>query len=285
MIQHSLVIDGVRTPCLDTGGGKPGEAVVFVHGNPGLGADWLPFMEDIAPFARCLAPDMPGFGAADKPADFDYTVAGYARHLDALLAEREIERAHLVLHDFGGPWGLAWAAQHPDRIASLTLVNVGVMREYRWHYMARIWRTPLVGEFFLATTTRAGFHLALKHGNPRGLPREFVDRMYDHFDRGTRRAILKLYRATSDLGGAAEALRAALAPADFPCLVIWGRRDPYVSSRYAEEQREYFPRAEVVYLEDSGHWPFADNPEAFRAALLPFLRGLHRMADLKPRQL
>ncbi len=272
MFQHSLVIDGVRTPCYDTGGGHPGEAVVFVHGNPGLGADWVPFMTDLAPFARCLAPDMPGFGAADKPADFDYTVDGYARHLDQLLAARKVTRAHLVLHDFGGPWGLAWAALRPERVASVTLVNIGLLRDYRWHYLARIWRTPLLGELFQAATTRLGFHLALRHGNPRGLPKAFIDRMYDHFDRGTRRAILRLYRATNQISGAAETVHAALRPRDLDCLVIWGKADPYLPWRYAEAQRETFPRAELVYLEDSGHWPFADHPQAFAAALLPFLR-------------
>ncbi len=274
--QHPLVVNGHRTPCWDSGGDAP-TAVVFVHGNPGCGADWLPFMRELAPDLRCLAPDMPGFGGADKRDDFDYTVAGYASHLDALLAERGVERVHLVLHDFGGPWGLAWAAGAPQRVASVTLVNIGIMPGYRWHYMARLWRTPIVGELVMATTSRPGFALALKHGNPRGLPAAFIESMYRHYDRGTRRAVLRLYRATSDLNGAAEALHAALGPRNLPCLVIWGEADPYVPARYAEVQRETFPRAEVVILPDSGHWPFADNPRAFADALLPFLR--HHAGD------
>src|SRR3712207_8281220 len=48
-----------------------------------------------------------------------------------------VRRAHLVLHDFGGMWGLHWAADHPDRFASATLVGIGVLRDYRWHSLAR----------------------------------------------------------------------------------------------------------------------------------------------------
>ena len=80
-----------------------------------------------------IAPDLPGYGSADKSDRFNYTVDGYARHLGGIIDQLGIYRAHLVLHDFGGPWGLTWAAQHPDRFASVTLINSGVLRGYRWH--------------------------------------------------------------------------------------------------------------------------------------------------------
>lgn len=271
MQQQQLIINGHRTPCYDSNGDAT-SVVLFLHGNPGCGADWLPLMDEVSGFARCLAPDMPGFGRADKRDDFDYTVAGYAAHLEALRVERGVERLHLVLHDFGGPWGLAWAAGHPQQVASVTLINIGIMRGYRWHYLARLWRTPLVGELVQATTTRLAFRLSLEHGNPRGLPRAFVDTMFDNYDRATRRAVLKLYRATGNPDDGAALVHAALRPLDLDCLVVWGPCDPYVPWRYAEAQRETFPRAEVVLLADSGHWPFVDNAPATAAAIVPFLR-------------
>ena len=268
--RYTLDVDGLGTPCLVAGAGT--EAVVFVHGNPGAGEDWRALVEQAGEFMLAVAPDMPGFGRAAKPADFDYTVEGYARHLDALLQAMGIQRVHLVLHDFGGPWGLAWAAAHPAQVGSVTLINTGVLRGYRWHFLARIWRTPLLGELFQAITTRAGFRLLLKWGNPRGLPPAFADRMFDDFDAGTRRAVLRLYRATSDIDGYAAQATAALRPHSLPALVIWGEADPYLPSRFAVQQRETFPDAEVVRLPDSGHFPFADHPQAVAAALLPFLR-------------
>jgi pimeloyl-ACP methyl ester carboxylesterase len=250
------------------------EAVVFVHGNPGSRRDWDDLLSRVAPAGRGLAPDMPGFGRAQKPRDFDYTVDGYARFLGGALEQLGVERAHLVLHDFGGPWGLAWAAAHPEQFASAVLINTGALIGYSWHYLARIWRTPVVGEVFQATTNRSGLRTALRHGNPRGLPRAFVDRMYDDMDAGTSRAILSLYRATDDPGASGRVLADMLRPLDRPALVVWGAHDPYIPVEMADRQREAFPRARIEILEDSGHWPFADDPDGVGRVVEPFLRSV-----------
>jgi pimeloyl-ACP methyl ester carboxylesterase len=274
-----VTVNNVRSPVVDVGS-RSSEAVVFVHGNPGSRLDWTQLIDMVSRFARAVALDMPGFGDADRPVDFEYSVEGYTRHLAGALDQLCVSRAHLVLHDFGGAWGLAWAAAHAAQVGSLTLINIGVMEGYRWHYLARIWRTPVVGEMFMATTTRAGFTLLLKHGNPRGLPKPFVDQMWTHFDRGTRRAVLRLYRATSNVDRLFSRLREALTGLDVPVLVIWGKHDPYVPVRYAERQREVFPSAEVTVLDDSGHWPYADNPDAVARLMIPFLK---RQVDRSPR--
>lgn len=268
---REIVVGGIRSPVLESGPADAREAVLFVHGNPGSSRDWEDLVSRVGAFARAIAVDMPGFGQADKPDDFEYTVLGYAKHLDAMLGALGVDRVHLVLHDFGGPWGLAWAAQHLGALASLTLVNIGIMRGYRWHYMAVIWRTPVLGELAQLTATRAGFRLLLKHGNPRGLPRRHIDRMYDDYDRRTRRAVLRLYRSTQP-NDAAASLAAALRLFSGPVLVVWGRHDPYVAVEYAEQQREVWPQAAVQLLDESGHWPMLDDPERTAAAIIPFLR-------------
>src|SRR3954470_20703831 len=260
--EGSVVVAGVRTRYLHAGPGDSDEAVVFVHGNPGPAEDWRRLVARVGPFARAVAPDMPGFGGSDKPDRFVYTVDGYARHLGSLLDRLGVRRAHLVLHDFGGPWGLAWAADHPDRVASVVLCNVGVLRDYPWHWLARIWRTTGLGEAFLRSTTRRGLQLVLRQGNPRGLPLEAVERMHRAArEPAARAAVLRLYRAT-DLAAVAEDLHRRLPGDRWPVLVVWGARDPYVPVRWADRQRETFPRAEVRVLADSGHWPMLDSPVA-----------------------
>lgn len=270
--QYCKVVNDCRTPYLQAGRKRSTEAVVFVHGNPGSGQDWADLASRVGVFARVIAPDMPGFGQAEKPENFDYTVPGYAAHLDALLEDLGVERAHLVLHDFGGPWGLAWAAMNRDRLASLTLINSGLMLGYRWHFAARIWRLPLVGEAFQRLTTKPLFEALVNFRAVRRLPEAFVQRMYQDYDQGTRRAVLRLYRATSDLDGMARHMIDALSGLDIPVLVLWGARDAFVPKRYAGVQQEVFPQAQVHLLPDSGHFPFADDPEGVAEKLLPFLR-------------
>ncbi len=265
-----MTVRGVGSPYLEAGVGR--EGAVFLHGNPGSGEDWRALVEAAGEFMAAVAPDMPGFGKADKPADFDYTIDGYARHLDAMIEHLGLARVHLVLHDFGGPWGLTWAALHPQKVASITLINTGVLPGYRWHYLARIWRTPLLGEVFMAITTRMAWRWLLKLGNPRGLPLAFVDQMFDNFDAGTRRAVLKLYRATGDIEGYTARITQALQPLDLPALVVWGAGDIYLPTWLAAAQRRAFPGAEIEMLLDSGHFPLVDNPERVVDVVGTFLR-------------
>jgi cis-3-alkyl-4-acyloxetan-2-one decarboxylase len=265
-----IVLNGVRSPVLQAGRSDVGEAVVFVHGNPGPAADWRDLVERVALFARAIAPDMPGYGGADKPRDFAYTIEGYATHLARVLDRFGIRRAHVVAHDFGGPWALAWAARHPEALASATLLNTGVLLDYRWHRYARIWRTPIVGELFQASTSRSGFRLLVGRENPR-LTREQLDRIYAAARPwGCKRAVLKLYRATPEraLGAPVHALRALNRPA----LVIWGTADRYLPPEQAGRQREAFPSARVELLDGRGHWLFLEDPETVAALVVPFLR-------------
>jgi pimeloyl-ACP methyl ester carboxylesterase len=277
-----VTVRGTGVPVLQAGPSDAREAVVFLHGNPGSGDDWRALVEATGAFARAVAPDMPGFGRADKPHDFPYTTEGYADFLDALLSELGIDRVHLVLHDFGGPWGLEWAAQNPTRVRSVTLVNTGAFIRYRWHVLARIWRTPVLGEVFQATATRPLFRLLTNRGQKRKLPRAFLDHMYDvNYTRPTRRAVLKLYRATPRPAEMGDRQARALHPHDIPALVVWGAQDPYLGVQLAHAQQEAFPRARIVVLDESGHWPFADDPDHTAQAVVPFLRDQTTMSSGK----
>ena len=84
---RSVTVSGVTSPVLHAGPRDATEAVVFVHGNPGPAEDWRDLVGRTGSFAHAVAPDMPGYGNADKPRDFPYTVQGYAAHLDGVLTE------------------------------------------------------------------------------------------------------------------------------------------------------------------------------------------------------
>jgi pimeloyl-ACP methyl ester carboxylesterase len=271
-VQH-LVVAGVRTVVYDSAPQAGGEAVVFVHGNPGPSDDWEQLAPAIAPFARTIAMDLPGYGRAEHPYNFDFTVEGYAGYLALLLEQLGVTRAHLVLHDFGGPFGLAWAAAHPEKFASVTLINTGLLVGFSWHKYARIWQTPLLGELFQASATLPLFKAALKRDNPKPLPDSFAERIMSYADWPHKRAVLKLYRASRDLGAQLARYLPLAKDIDRPACVIWGAEDPFVPVRFADQQREVFPRAEVHKLPGLGHWPFIDDPAAVLAALVPFLRA------------
>lgn len=269
--RRTLSVAGTQSPAIEAGPADAREAVVFVHGNPGSSSDWTALVEAVGALWRAVAFDMPGFGKAKAPAGFGFDVSAYAEFIEAARAELGIDRVHLVLHDFGGPFGLLWGIQHADRWASLVLFNVGVMPGYEWHSMAKRWRTPVLGELTQAWIPRAAWRRVMQSGSPRGLPPAFVEKMYDEYDRETRRTVLKLYRATPDPGKTADELGGAIRELHKPTLVIWGAKDPYIGVEFAERQREFFEVEDVCVLPESGHWAFQDDPEGVRELLIPFL--------------
>ena len=265
-----LTVEGIRTSVLVGGSGEPGEAVVFVHGNPDAGSDWMPLMMRVAPFARVIAPDLPGFGAADARRDRDYTIFIYARFLDGVIRAFDVQRVHLVAHDYGGPFAAAWAADHPDRVASVTFVNTGVLVGYRWHRMARLWRTPVVGELVMRAMRPALIRARLARENP-GLPARWLDTIVGHLmPEKTRRAVLRLYRS----GGPADMdqLAARLRQHDHDALVVFGDADAYIPADVAHRQVNVFPRVDIRILRGLGHWSWLEDTDAVADQVVPFLK-------------
>jgi pimeloyl-ACP methyl ester carboxylesterase len=231
--------------------------VLYVHGNPTNSDDWLPFLERTGG----IAPDLPGFGRSGKPAHFPYSIEGYSAALEQLLAHLDIDRYSMVVHDWGAA-ALAMAQRAPERVHKLVIMNsVPLLAGYRWHRFARMWRTPLLGELFMGTATRWGFKQISREATAAPGPPsdEFVDRVWSHFDHGTQRAILKLYRSAppSVLERAGDELGELRCPA----LILWGEDDPYIGSEFASRFADALGGdTRVELLPGARHWPWIDDP-------------------------
>jgi pimeloyl-ACP methyl ester carboxylesterase len=210
---------------------------------------------------------MPGFGRADKPDDFDHTVTGHARHFDAALTALGVERAHLVLHDFGGGPGLAWAASHTDRCASITLVAAGITPAGGSSAVG-FRRLPPLADLLETMGSRGAFELLMRAHGP--LPRAWLDRMFADRDRETRRAVVAIQKAMQD-PPPTRPMAWTIAAAGIPVLIMWGGHDRVTPLLMAYAQKQLFPQARVEVLEHSGHWPFADDPDGVAQRVLPFL--------------
>ena len=256
--EHRGEIDGL--PVFWRSAPSPEGAAVplYLHGVPTSSDDWLAFLQR----GGGLAPDLPGFGRSGKPGSRQYTIAEYDRFIERFIDELGLERVSLLVHDWGGA-GLAFAQRLPERVERLAIVNaVPFLPGYRWHRTARVWRTPGLGELAMGTTNRFTLRLLSRESNatPGPMPEEWIDSVLAHFDQGTQRAILRLYRSSpSDvLAKAGEHLSTLTMPA----LVVWGMRDPYIPERFAAEYAQALPNSELVELPDAGHWWWLDRPDA-----------------------
>jgi pimeloyl-ACP methyl ester carboxylesterase len=208
-----------------------------------------------------FAVDLPGFGRSGKPAYLTYTIPEYEGFIESYLELVGVEQVQLVMHDWGAV-GLAFAQRYPERVQKLVLIDaVPFLHGYRWHRVARIWRTPLLGELAMGASTRSVVRRASRVSNatPGAMPDAWLESVLDHFDQGTQRAILRLYRSASpDVLARAGA---GLAELSMPALVAWGAQDPYIPVRFAREYARVLPNAELEVYEDTGHWAWLDRPE------------------------
>jgi pimeloyl-ACP methyl ester carboxylesterase len=223
---------------------------LYLHGVPTNSDDWLPFLRAPAPGARPA-----GFGRTGKAGNPTTSTATPTSQLPtSSRSTRPTRRARRA--------GLASAQRHPERVARLVIVNALPFRPvYRWHRPARLWRTPLLGELAMGATTRTLMRYGTREARPERepMPDAWLDTVFDHFDQGTQRAILRLYRSgSSDVLAAAGARLQTLT---MPALVVWGQADPYIPARFGRAFAQALPDAELLELTDAGHWPWFDRPD------------------------
>ncbi|MBJ7347765.1 MAG: alpha/beta hydrolase [Thermoleophilaceae bacterium] len=232
---------------------------LYIHGVPTHGADWSAFLERTGGIAL----DLPGFGRSSKPSpyDFSYSIPGYNELLQQFIQARGIDRFSLVVHDWGG-LALATAAELHERIDRVVIINaVPLLPGYRWHRIARLWRTPIIGEFMMGMTFKWTAKLLTRESNatPGEMPAEFIDMVWDHFDYETQRAILHLYRSAPP--DVLESAGVDLASIAAPTLVLWGDKDPYIPAKFGEGYAARIPNATYELWQNAGHWAWLDRPD------------------------
>ncbi|MCX6433513.1 MAG: alpha/beta fold hydrolase, partial [Actinobacteria bacterium] len=119
---------------IDEGTGTP---IVFVHGNPTWSFQFRNVFKELDGSRRCIAADHLGFGLSDKPRDFSYLPIDHARNFACFMESLDLRNVTLVVGDWGGPIGLSWALDNPDRVTSLVITNTWMWSvRSDWYYQA-----------------------------------------------------------------------------------------------------------------------------------------------------
>jgi pimeloyl-ACP methyl ester carboxylesterase len=233
--------------------------LLYLHGCPTSSGDWIPLLERFGG----VAPDLVGFGRSSKAANLDYTLAGLANFIELFLDRLEIPRVTVIGHDWGAAAALVLAQRQPERVQRLVLINaLPLLDGFRWHRLARIWRRPVLGELAMGATTRAVLRRVLRRGyaDPSALSRARFEAIWEQFDQGTQRAVLRLHRSASERR-LAEA-GTGLDRLSMPISVMWGERDRWFSPAFADRYRQRLQDAEICLVADAGHWPWLERPHA-----------------------
>lgn len=253
-----------------------GPAVVCVHGNPTWSWYYRRLVRALTPDHRVVVPDHLGMGRSDAPpADrYAYDLQARVADFDALMDHLAVgidTPATLVVHDWGGPIGLAWATRHPDRVGRLIVCNTAAFPMLNGHglpWPLRPARVPVLGEV-LVCGANAFVRGALRYGvHRRRMSRAVRSAYLEPYDSWRRRVgVLRFVRdvpagpgtRTFDIVRETGATLHTLA--DRPALVLWGMRDPVLTPLYLEEWRHRLPDAEIHAIADAGHLVLEDAPE------------------------
>ncbi len=250
-----------------------GPPVLLLHGNPDSMSLWDGVVAEVQRRRlglRLITPDMPGFGSSPPPAsDFDYRAQVTVPMWDGFLRELGVSAPLMVVvHDFGGPWLLPWLARNPHRVRGVVLCNLPYSPGFPWHFWARVWQTPLLGELASLVSPRALFRWEMRRGS-KGLPVEHCDQAHAQMQPWNRACVLRTYRshARPSEVWAEELPKLQATLRGMPGRVVWGAADPYISA----EEAEIFGLP-VQRLDGVGHWSPVERPDAVVDALEAVLR-------------
>lgn len=260
--------EGFHQHYLDEG---TGNHVLMLHGNPSWSYYYRHLVLGLRPTYRCIIPDHIGMGFSDKPsaAEYDYTLQRRVDDLDALMQHLgNPDNLTLVLHDWGGMIGMAYACRYPQRIKRLVILNTAAFPNPKGQ------RLPVALK--LGRDSRIGAALILNYNAfARGAARWGVTHPMSE---SVRNAYLAPYDSPPHRIATLKFVQdIPLSPKDcsfelvcktgeqlsqfanLSTLICWGMRDFVFDKHFLQVWKEKLPHAEVHEFPNAGHYVLEDS--------------------------
>jgi haloalkane dehalogenase len=268
---------GHRMHYVDEGRGDP---VLMVHGNPTWSFYYRNLIGQLSPSHRVIAPDHIGCGRSDKPNDrhYDYTLSSRVTDLGTLVDSLDLRDITLVVHDWGGMIGMAWAAEHPDRIARLVVMNTAAFplpTDKAFPVSLTLARTPGIGALLVRGANAFSRGAVRYCVTRRPMPKAVAAGYLEPYDSWANR--IAVHRFVQDIPLKEsdpaypimkETGEGLIRLADKPMLICWGLKDFVFGRQFLDEWVRRFPTADVHRFEDSGHYVLEDAGEE----IIPLVR-------------
>ncbi|MEM7372953.1 MAG: alpha/beta fold hydrolase [Bacteroidota bacterium] len=252
-----------------------GDILLFIHGTPTWSFLYREIIQSLSSNYRCIAIDHLGFGLSERSAEFSGSPQAHAANLLEVIEQLQLTEISLVVHDFGGPIGIAAALEQSDRIKQVILFN-------SW-----LWETkqnPAAKKIDKLLRSRLGRFLYLRMNvSPRILlkqgfadKRQLTKNIHRHYlapfpDKSSRYALLQLGQSLVGASDWYQDLWNRLDPlVDKPWLILWGREDSFITEDYLKIWRQRLPHAQVQELA-CGHFVQEEQTEAVIKAMVDYL--------------
>jgi pimeloyl-ACP methyl ester carboxylesterase len=248
--------------------------VLLLHGLPSQSFTWTAMMPDLAAQGfRSIAPDWVGYGRSTKPdkRDFSYTPDAFVDALTGFIQAIELDRFYLVVQGFLASAGIQYALRNPDKIERLAVINTPVSGNIKLPWKMQQLGLPFIGD--MMTQDPLLVDRTLEGGSRQTISDKDLD-VY-------RRPFLKSSDAGRSLMNTVRNIQLPQSMAEIesgwkawtrPTLFVWGLTDPWLSVEPAQKLVGSLQNAELVTLEQAGHYPQEHWSEKVGDALITFLR-------------
>ena len=276
-------IRGLRLHYLDEGP-QGADPVLLLHGNPSWSFYYRKLVLALRRDYRCIVPDHIGMGLSDKPgvADYEFTLGRRVDDLEQLLEQLAIKKdITLVLHDWGGMIGMAYASRHTQQIQRMVVLNTSafplpVGKTVPWQL--RLARIPVLGAILTQGLNAFCRGAVRRCVTRKPMPREVRHAYFAPYDSWRHRLAVQKFVEDIPLsaGDPAWAIVTEVAQelsrfSGLPMLICWGMRDFVFDHYFLDEWIKRFPAAEVYRFEDAGHYLLEDAAAEIVPLVIRFL--------------
>jgi haloalkane dehalogenase len=259
---------GIHIHYIDEG---TGPVFLMLHGNPTWSFLYRRLIADLRHEYRCIAPDYPGFGLSGASEKYDFTPRSHAHCLEQLILELDLNEITLMIHDWGGPIGLAIAERHPERFCALVIGNTWAWPlngQLRFEGFSRFIGGP-IGRM-LIERLNVFVRLLLPAAIQRHPVAPEVIAAYrgPFATRAQRKPIHIFARELLESHWFLESVEKNLKVLEhLSTLIVWGEQDPAFRRRERRRFEQLFPSHHTVLLKAAGHFIQEDVPEELLKAI------------------
>lgn len=271
-----LVIDGVKYHYLDEG---TGEAIVMLHGNPTWSFYYRNLIVGLRDRYRIIVPDHIGCGLSDKPQNYPYRLQSHINNLSVLLEKLKIPKFSLIVHDWGGPIGLGYAVENPQKIKQIVVFNTTVGLTKRFPLRILMCKLPLIGDILIRRCNffaLGAIFMACK--NRKKMSSEVKQGYLKPYDSYANRIANLRFVEDIPLNSrhpswqVGETISQQLYKLkDKSMLICWGDRDFCFTHFFLEEWKRQFPQAQVHRFKNAGHYVLEDAIDEIQPIVKKFM--------------
>jgi pimeloyl-ACP methyl ester carboxylesterase len=276
---HKVEADGSRV-FYRAAGDPAGPVVLLLHGFPASSFMFRELIPRLAIHYRVIAPDLPGFGFTDVPAERKYTYSfdALAKTIEAFTQALKIKQYAIYVFDYGAPTGFRLAMAHPERVTAIVSQNGNAYEEglsAGWNPIQKYWKEPTAQNrtALLDFLTPEATKWQYTHGvsDPESVPPESYTLDAALLQRpGNKDIQLDLFLDYASNVRLYPKFQEYFRKSKPPLLAIWGKNDPFFLPPGAEAFRKDLPNAKVQFL-DTGHFAIETHVVDIATAMKEFL--------------